>query len=61
MLSRDQRKQAVPELVRFSQDPNLDQTTKKWVYQALREITEQKIGDDPSSWVSWYGTQAGRQ
>jgi len=61
MLSREQRKQAVPELVRFSQDPNLDQTTKKWVYQALREITEQKIGDDPSSWVSWYGAQAGRR
>jgi hypothetical protein len=31
------------------------------VYQALREITEQKIGDDPSGWVSWYGAQAGRR
>lgn len=60
MVSRDLRKKAVPELVRFSQDPNLDQTTKKWVYQALREITLQKIGDDPTAWVSWYGAQSGR-
>jgi len=33
----------VPELVRFARIPVLDQTTKKWVYQALREITLQKI------------------
>ena len=61
MLSREQRKEAVPELVRFSQDPNLDAATRKWVYQALREITGQKIGDDPSAWVSWYGAEAGRR
>jgi HEAT repeat protein len=60
MLTREFRKTAVPELVRFSQDPNLDQTTKKWVYQALREITLQKIGDDPSAWLSWYGARTGQ-
>lgn len=60
MLPRDLRKQAVPELIRFSQDPSLDQTTKKWVYQALREITLQKIADDPSAWLSWYGAQPAR-
>jgi HEAT repeat protein len=58
MLSQDLRKQALPELVRFSQDPNLDETTKKWVYQALREISQQPLGNDPSAWVSWYGAQA---
>ncbi len=56
MLTRELRKKAVPDLIRFSQDPNLDQTTKKWVYQALREITLEKIGDDPSAWLSWYGS-----
>jgi hypothetical protein len=61
MLSRDLRQKAVPELVRFSQDPNLDAMTRKWVFQALREITQQKIGDDPSRWVSWYGSQPSRQ
>ena len=61
MLSRELRKTAVPELIRFSQDPTLDQTTRKWVFQALREITLQKVGDDPSAWLSWYGTEAGRR
>ena len=60
MLSRELRKTAVPELVRFSQDPNLDQTTKKWVYQALREITQQQIGNDSSAWLGWFGAQAAR-
>jgi len=61
LLSREQRKQAVPELVRFSQDPNLDATTKKWVYQALREITEKNIPDDPAAWASWSGSQSARR
>jgi hypothetical protein len=60
MLSRDLRQKAVPELVRFSQDPALDATTKKWVFQALREITLQNLADDPARWVSWYGAQANR-
>jgi HEAT repeat protein len=61
MLSREQRKLAVPELVRFSQDPNLDATTKKWVYQALREITEKNISDNPSAWASWLGSQSAQR
>lgn len=61
MLPRELRKTAVPELIRFSRDPNLDQTTKKWVYQALREITLQTIGDDPSAWLSWHGAQAAQR
>jgi HEAT repeat protein len=61
MLSRELRQKAVPELVRFSQDPNLDAMTRKWVFQALREITQQKIGNDPSGWVGWYGSQGTRQ
>jgi hypothetical protein len=58
MLSREMREQAVPELVRFTEDPNLDATTKKWVFQALREITQQHLANDPSVWVNWYGGQA---
>ena len=61
MLSRDLRHEAVPELVRFSQDPNLDAQTRKWVYQALREITQQNLANDPAAWVSWYGAQAARR
>ncbi len=61
MLSRELRQKAVPELVRFSQDPDLDATTRKWVFQALREITLQNLADDPARWASWYGAQANRQ
>lgn len=57
MLSRELRQKAVPELIRFSQDPGLDETTKKWVYQALREITLQKLGNDPASWANWYASR----
>jgi len=60
MLSSDLRQKAVPELVRFSQDPDVDATTRKWVFQALREITRQNLADDPARWASWYGAQANR-
>ena len=49
-----------PDEVRFSQDPDLDATTRKWVFQALREITLQNLADDPARWASWYGAQARR-
>ena len=61
MLSRELRQKAVPELVRFAQDPDLDATTKKWVYQALREITQRNLSDDPAAWNSWYGAEAHRR
>ncbi len=51
----------MPELVRFSQDPDLDAVTRKWVFQALREITLQSLGDDPARWASWYGAHANQQ
>ena len=59
MLSRELRKSAVPEVVRFSEDPNLDATTRQWVFQALREITEQNLPNDSAAWVHWYGAHAG--
>jgi HEAT repeat protein len=60
MLSREQRRGAVPELIRFAQDPDLDPTTKKWVYQALREITQKNLANDPAVWVNWFAAQANR-
>ncbi len=60
LLSRELRRKAVPELVRFSEDPNLDAMTRKWVFQALREITEQNLADDSAAWVHWYA-QSGQR
>jgi hypothetical protein len=47
------RGKAVPELIRFAQDPTLDASTRKWVFQALREIAGQNLPDDPSAWARW--------
>lgn len=56
MLSRELRQRAVPELIRFLNDPTLDDTTQKWVFQALREITGRRLPNDPASWTRWHST-----
>ncbi len=53
MLSRELRQKAVPGLIQFAQDETLDATTKKWVFQALREITQQSLPDDAAAWTRW--------
>jgi hypothetical protein len=57
MLSRELRQKAVPELIRFGQDDTLDTTTRKWVFQALREIAGQRIGDDANEWARWFASR----
>ncbi len=54
MLTREQRMLAVPGLIDLAYDPSLDTTTRSWVYQALREITNERLGNDPAAWRSWY-------
>ena len=60
MLTRAQRMKAVPGLIDLSEDSSLNATTRNWVFQALREITNQPLPDDSKTWRSWYekyGTQ----
>src|SRR5204863_4572033 len=57
MLTREIRREALPELIRFGQDESLDATTRKWVFQALREIAEQKLPDDATAWVRWWAAR----
>jgi hypothetical protein len=54
MLTRDQRMKAVPRLLDFSNDFSLDEQTRGWVFQALRDITGQNLPRDPSAWRDWY-------
>ncbi len=54
MLTQDQRMGAVPELLKFMDDPSLDPTTQGWVYQALRDITGQWFGRNPAAWRNWW-------
>ncbi len=54
MLSERQRRTAVPRLLDFAEDPALDDQTRKWVYQALRDITGQSLPHEPGAWRGWY-------
>ena len=54
MLSAKQRRTAVPRLLDYAEDATLDAETRKWVYQALRDITGQTLPHDATAWRSWY-------
>jgi len=45
MLTQRQRFTAVPELLRFKDDPSLDDKTREWVVQALADITGERPRD----------------
>jgi hypothetical protein len=61
MLTREQRMLAVPGLIDLAEDPSLDATTRKWVYQALREITNERLGNEPALWRNWYSTTGAKR
>jgi hypothetical protein len=61
MLTRQQRMLAVPGLIELTDDPSLDATTREWTYQALREITNQHIGNDPAAWRNWYNSAGAKR
>lgn len=56
MLSERQRRRAVPRLLELSADGALDDETRKWVFQALRDITGQSLPHDSAAWTRWYET-----
>jgi HEAT repeat protein len=57
MLSRQQRLTAVPTLIEFSGDMALDEQTRGWVFQALRDITGESLPRDPAAWRAWHQRQ----
>jgi len=54
MLTREQRMKAVPGLIDLGDDSSLNETTHNWVYQALREITNEPLPNSSAAWRSWY-------
>ena len=58
MLSQDQRRTAVPQLLDFLDDSSLEANTRAWVYHALHDITGQNLPNDPAAWRSWYNSTA---
>jgi hypothetical protein len=57
MLSKPQRMRAVPRLLDYAADFNMDPQTRGWVFQALRDITGQNLPHDPVAWRRWYDSQ----
>jgi HEAT repeats len=58
MLTHQQRLAAVPQLINFSDDPALDTQTQAWAFQALADITRQRLPNDSAVWRNWYQTSA---
>jgi HEAT repeats len=58
MLTREQRLTAVPQLVSYSDDPSLDTQTHAWAFQALGDITQERLPNDSAAWRNWYRTVA---
>ncbi|MBZ5572635.1 MAG: HEAT repeat domain-containing protein [Acidobacteriia bacterium] len=54
MLTREQRMKAVPGLIDLADDNSLNAVTRTWVFQALREISNQPLPNDSKAWRSWY-------
>jgi hypothetical protein len=50
MMTREQRRKAIPGLLGLMDRGTLDQTTQGWVFQALREISGQDFGTDRAAW-----------
>ena len=58
MLSQQQRRTAIPQLLNYADDPTLDSQTHGWVFQALRDITGQNLPNETAAWRNWYSTAA---
>ncbi len=54
MLSHNQRLIAVPRLIDYVEDPALDAQTRGWAFQALADITRQRLPNDSAAWRNWY-------
>jgi hypothetical protein len=54
MFTQDQRMTAVPPLLNYTDDPSLDEQTRGWAFQALGDITHQRLPRDSAAWRRWY-------
>jgi HEAT repeat protein len=54
MFTPEQRMSAVPQLVNYSDDSSLDAQTHAWAFQALGDITHQRLPSHSAAWRSWY-------
>jgi len=58
LFTREQRMTAVPQLVNYTGDNSLDAQTQGWAYQALGDITHQRLPKDAAAWREWYAARS---
>lgn len=58
LFTQEQRDRAIPTLLNYTEDPSLDAQTHAWAFQALGDITHQRLPNDPAAWRGWYHKQA---
>ena len=54
LFTEQQRLSAVPQLLRYADDPSLDAQTHNWAFQALGDITHQHLPNEAAAWRNWY-------
>lgn len=54
LFTEEQRYRAIPELLKYSDDPSLDAQTHGWAFHALGDITHQRLPNDAAAWREWY-------
>jgi HEAT repeat protein len=59
MFTRDQTLTAVPQLLKYTDDPSLDAATHALAFQALADITRMRLPNDSNAWRSWYDSTKG--
>lgn len=59
MLTHEQRMTAVPQLINYSDDASLDAQTHGWAFQALKDITHQRLPNESATWRNWYQSASG--
>jgi len=60
MFTGEQRLSAIPQLLNYTDDPSLDAQTHAWAFQALTDITGQRLPNDSAAWRSWYQNYSGQ-
>jgi len=54
MFTPEQRQTTIPTLLNYTDDPSLDMQTHAWAFEALGDITHQRLPRDSATWRSWY-------
>jgi hypothetical protein len=57
MFMPEQRQIAIPQLLKYTDDPKLDARTHGWAFEALKNITGQRLPNDSTAWRSWYASR----